>query len=91
MHTCGTKLSNNNNARCRYHSVDVCVAVSTDKGLITPIVTSAEIKASVVHVCTYTGTSLNNPLGPIVHTCTVNICYDATGALFRITLQCAFL
>ena len=35
--------------------------------------------------------SLINPLGPIVHMCTVDICDDATDALYRITLQCAYL
>ena len=29
---------------CRHHTVDMCVAVATDDGLITPIVTQAERK-----------------------------------------------
>jgi pyruvate dehydrogenase E2 component (dihydrolipoamide acetyltransferase) len=35
----------------QYHDVDVCVAVSTDRGLITPIVTNAQVCVCVC-VCT---------------------------------------
>ena len=34
----------------RYNSVDVCVAVATDGGLITPIVPKAETKVSNIRV-----------------------------------------
>ena len=34
----------------RYNSVDVCVAVATDGGLITPIVPKAETKVSKIKV-----------------------------------------
>lgn len=33
---------------CRHHTVDMCVAVATDNGLITPIVKSAERKVSII-------------------------------------------
>ncbi len=34
----------------QHHSVDICVAVSTDGGLITPIVFSAQNKVTNAHV-----------------------------------------
>jgi len=32
---------------CRYNTVDMCVAVATDSGLITPIVFGADRKVSI--------------------------------------------